>query len=150
MQSSLVGKVYGPTEPYLVGREKIREFARAVLAQAPLSLDPVAAQAAGYADVVAPPTFAVLIAQRAEALFLFDPEAGVDFAHLVHGSERFSQERPIVAGDSLRATTTVSRIRSLGRATMIETTTEVVTEHAEPVSTVRASFVIEEARSDAA
>ena len=34
------GKVYAPTAPYLVGREKVREFARAVLSEAALHHDP--------------------------------------------------------------------------------------------------------------
>ena len=61
MNVEIQGKVYAPTAPYLVGREKVREFARAVLSDEPLHLDPVAARAAGYADVVAPPTFAIVV-----------------------------------------------------------------------------------------
>ena len=48
----LVGRVFAPTEPYLVGREKVREFSRAVFATSPLSLDVAAARAAGYSDLV--------------------------------------------------------------------------------------------------
>jgi acyl dehydratase len=47
----LLGRVFDPVAPYLVGREKVREFARAVFSTNPLSLDPVAAVAAGYSDV---------------------------------------------------------------------------------------------------
>ena len=51
-----------PTSPslYAVGREKIREYARAVGETNPVHLDVEAARAAGYADVVAPPMFAVV------------------------------------------------------------------------------------------
>ena len=141
-QTELTGRVYGPTDPYLVGREKIREFAAAVQAHSPLSLDPVAARAAGHADVVAPPTFAVLVAQRSEALFLFDPDAGIDFAHLVHAAERFRLQRPIVAGDALVASTKVARVRTLGTATMGDVDTTLATEDGEPVAAVSAAFVI--------
>ncbi len=73
------GRVYPQTAPYLVGREKVREFARAVLATSPLNLDPQAAQAAGYRDVVAPPTFPVVIQEHTLAQLLGDPEAGIEF-----------------------------------------------------------------------
>ena len=58
------GKKYPATDPYLVGREKIREFAHAVKSTNAMNLDVFAAQAAGYTDVIAPPTFAVVIQER--------------------------------------------------------------------------------------
>ena len=61
MNPELQGRVFAPTEPYLVGREKVREFARAVFAANPINLDVDAARAAGHADMVAPPTFAVVV-----------------------------------------------------------------------------------------
>ena len=41
----LVGRAFPPTAPYLVGREKVREFARAVFATDPQHTDPAAARA---------------------------------------------------------------------------------------------------------
>ena len=67
---SYEGRVYPPTEPYAVGREAIREFAAAVGASSPLHHDVAAARAAGYPDVVAPPTYAVVLAQRAESQYV--------------------------------------------------------------------------------
>ena len=57
----LVGRDFPPTTPYLVGREKVREFARAVFATNPQHIDPTAAKAHGFADDVAPPTFAIVV-----------------------------------------------------------------------------------------
>ena len=59
MNPELVDRAFPPTAPYLVGREKVREFARAVFADAPQHTDVAAAQALGFADLVAPPTFTV-------------------------------------------------------------------------------------------
>jgi hypothetical protein len=70
------GRVYPPSPVYEVGREKIREFAEAVGAGHPAHRDPQAARALGYADVIAPPTFAVIAAQRCEQQLIVDPEAG--------------------------------------------------------------------------
>ncbi|MCM3657877.1 MaoC family dehydratase N-terminal domain-containing protein [Agromyces mediolanus] len=115
----LVGREFPPTAPYLVGREKVREFARAVLASTPISLDPEAAKAAGYADVVAPPTFAVVIQEQTLAQLLAEPDAGIDFTRVVHGDQRFVQTRPIVAGDLLTATLAVTSVKSLGAHSMV-------------------------------
>jgi acyl dehydratase len=115
----LVGRIFSPTEPYQVGREKVREFARAVFATSPLSLDVAAAQAAGYADLVAPPTFAVVVQEHTLAQLLAEPDAGIDFSRVVHGDQRFSFSRPIVAGDVLTATLTVASVKSLGAHSMV-------------------------------
>src|SRR5450830_445291 len=92
----LAGRVFPPTVPYLVGREKIREFSRAVLANNPINLDVEAAKAAGYTDIVAPPTFAVVVQELTLRQLLSEPDAGIDFARVVHGEQRFSFTRPIV------------------------------------------------------
>jgi acyl dehydratase len=110
----LQGRKFPPTEPYLVGREKVREFASAVFSTSPLNFDPAAAAEAGYSDVVAPPTFAVVIQERTLAQLLGAPDAGIDFSRVVHGDQRFSYTRPIVAGDELTATLTVSSVKTLG------------------------------------
>jgi acyl dehydratase len=119
LASDLKGRVYPDTEPYLVGREKVREFARAVGSADPLSLDPEAAVAAGYADVVAPPTFPVVVQDLTLAQLLADETAGVDFSRVVHGEQRFAFSRPIVAGDLLTATMTVTDVKTLGGNAMV-------------------------------
>ena len=99
MNPELQGRTFPPTEPYLVGREKVREFASAVFSTSPLNFDPTAARQAGYSDVVAPPTFAVVVQERTLAQLLSAPDAGIDFSRVVHGDQRFSYSRPIVAGE---------------------------------------------------
>lgn len=119
MNPELQGRSYPATSPYLVGREKVREFARAVLATSPLNLDPEAARAAGYADVIAPPTFPVVVQEHTLAQLLADPDAGIDFTRVVHGDQRFTYTRPIVAGDELTATLTVTSVKTLGGHSMV-------------------------------
>jgi acyl dehydratase len=115
----LAGRTYAATSPYLVGREKVREFARAVFASDRVSLSVEAAQAAGFADVVAPPTFAVVIQEQTLAQLLADGDAGIDFARVVHGDQRFSYTRPIVAGDELTATLEVTSVKTLAGNAMV-------------------------------
>lgn len=115
----LVGRIFPPAAPYTVGREKVREFARAVLAENPLHFDPEAAHQAGYDDVVAPPTFPIVVQESTLAQLLAEPDAGIDFARVVHGDQRFSYTRPIVAGDELIATLAVTSVKSLGGHSMV-------------------------------
>jgi acyl dehydratase len=104
---------------YLVGREKVREFARAVFADAPQHSDPAAARALGYADVVAPPTFAMVIQDLTLQQLLGEPDSGIELSRLVHAEQRFRYTRPIVAGDELSATLSVTGIRTLGGNAMV-------------------------------
>jgi acyl dehydratase len=128
--------------PYLVGREKVREFSRAVFATNPINHDPEAARAAGYADVVAPPTFAVVVQEATLAQLLADPEADIDFSRVVHGDQRFSFTRPIVAGDELTATLTVTSVKSLGGHSMVTSESNIVDAAGAHVVTAISTLVV--------
>lgn len=119
MNPELQGREFAPTAPYLVGREKVREFVRAVFATNPINHDVDAARAAGHADIVAPPTFAVVVQEHTLAQLLAEPDAGIDFTRVVHGDQRFTSTRPIVAGDELTARLTVSSVKTLGAHSMV-------------------------------
>lgn len=142
INTALAGRVYPPSPVYEVSREKIAEFATAVGGPDPAHLDPKAAQALGHPDVVAPPTFAVIVAQRAEAQIFSDPDSGVDFSRLVHGEERFTHHRPIVPGDRLVATLHVETVREVRGNGLLTTRVEIADEDGAPVSTVRSTVVI--------
>jgi acyl dehydratase len=121
----LVGRVFPPTVPYLVGREKVREFARAVFADDPQHSDPDAARALGYADVVAPPTFAIVVAEQTLQQLIALPDSGIELARTVHAEQRFRYTRPIVAGDELTAHLSVTGIRMLGGNAMVTSESEI-------------------------
>ena len=71
-----VGRTYPPNGPYAVDAALIAAFAAAVGSADPVHTDAEAARAAGYADVIAPPTMAVRFSQAAERAYVVDPEAG--------------------------------------------------------------------------
>ena len=108
-----VGKTYPPVA-YAVGREKVREFASAVGEDGRVHHDPEAAREAGYADVVAPPMFAVVYSSRALTAALFDPDVGIDFARMVHGGQEFVWGPPVVAGDEIATELEVTDIAERG------------------------------------
>ncbi len=108
-----IGKTYPPSA-YAVGREKIREYAAAVGETNPLHFDVEAARAAGHADVVAPPMFAVVYSARAVMPGLFDPEVGINFAMMVHAGQEFVWGPLVVAGDEITSTASVKDISERG------------------------------------
>ena len=136
------GREYPPTEPYRVSAAKIREFAEAVGSTDPVHVDAEVARSRGYADVIAPPTFAVLIAQQCDGQLIRDPEAGIDFSRVVHGEQRFTHPRPLTAGDAVVGTLHVDTVREAGGHAMVTTRTEIATEAGEPVCTATSTIVI--------
>src|SRR5437764_71267 len=113
LSTQAIGKSYPPVT-YAVGREKIREYAAAVGETNPLHHDVEAARAAGYADVVAPPMFAVVYGARAVGPALFDPEVGINFAMMVHAGQEFLWGPVVVAGDEITTTASVKDISERG------------------------------------
>ena len=138
----LQGRVFPPTAPYLVGREKIREFSRAVLSTNPINFDVEAARAAGHDDLVAPTTFPVVVQEATLAQLLAEPDAGIDFSRVVHGEQRFTYTRAIVAGDELTATLTVSSVKSLGGHNMVTADSEIVDAQGKHVVTAISTLVV--------
>ena len=91
---------WGPVT-YAVGREKVREYAHSVGETNQLHLDLDAARAAGHADLVAPPMFAVVYTSPAIGPAMLDPEIGMDFSRMVHGAQEFEWGPLVVAGDEI-------------------------------------------------
>ena len=139
---SFAHRTYEPGAPVTVAAVKIAEFAAATGSTNPLHTDPVAARAAGHADVVAPPTFLVSLAQQAEAQYIEDPAAGIDFSRVVHAEEAFTLARPVVAGDVLIPRLTVEQVRAVGAGAMITTRVDFTDPEDELVATVRSSLVV--------
>ena len=109
VNAKAVGKTYEPVL-YAVGREKVREYARAVGETNPLNLDVEAARAAGYADVVAPPMFAVVYSAPSVGPPIFDPEIELNFAMMVHGGQEFVWGPLVVAGDEITTAVSVKSV----------------------------------------
>ncbi len=109
VNTAAIGKTFAPAT-YAVGREKVREYAHAVGETNALYLDVAAARAAGYADVVAPPMFAVVYSLPAVWPALFDEEVGIDFARMVHGGQAFEWGPVVVAGDEITTTTSLKDV----------------------------------------
>ena len=135
------GRTFEPSEPYEVSRVKIAEFATAIGDTSPLCHDRAAAQAAGYPDVIAPPTFAIVITSGANARLIADPDLGVNYAMVVHGEQSFTHSRPLHAGDVVVAQSTIESIKQIRTMTTMATVTEIRTADGEHVCTARSTLV---------
>ncbi|WP_411733704.1 MaoC family dehydratase N-terminal domain-containing protein [Paeniglutamicibacter sp.] len=138
----LAGRIYPAQDPYVVGREKIREFAAAVKATHRAHYDLDAAAELGHKDLLAPLTFAIIVAQMADAQLIADPASGIDFSRVVHADQRFTHHRPIVAGDELVAELHVDTVRAMGGGAMITTRSEITTTAGQKVATTVSSLLV--------
>jgi acyl dehydratase len=134
---SMVGMRSAPQD-FAVERGAIRRFAEAIGDTNPLYLDPAAARAAGYADVIAPPTF--------PTTFRVPLPIAIDVSHILHGEQEYAFTRPVVAGDTIRCTITLVSLReregSLGKMTFIVAETTGTDAAGQPVFTGRSTIIV--------
>jgi acyl dehydratase len=147
LNADFIGRAYPASAPYLVGREKIREFARAIGEGNPAYFDSDAARALGHADLIAPPTFATVVAMQASQAVMFDPELGLDFSRVVHAEQSYSYARPIRAGDELIVSTMIENIRMVAGNDMLTTKASIDTIDGEHVVTATSVLVSRGAES---
>ena len=141
INTDYVGRTFEPSEPYEVSRVKIAEFADAIGEPSALCRDRAAAQAAGYPDVIAPPTFAIVVSAAGSAKVTHDQDLGVNYAMVVHGEQSFTHARPLHAGDVVVSQATIESIRPLGSMTTLTTVTQIRTVDGEHVCTARSTLV---------
>jgi acyl dehydratase len=141
LNRDFLGRSFEAAEPYEVSRVKIAEFADAIGDPNSLFRDRAFAQASGYPDVIAPPTFAIVISMASTARVVADPGLGLNYAMVVHGEQRFEYSRPILAGDAVTARTTITDIRDAGRNVLLTAQTEIRAADGEHVCTAHNTLV---------
>ncbi|WP_322755591.1 FAS1-like dehydratase domain-containing protein [Frankia sp. Cas3] len=141
LNRDFVGRRFVADTSFLVGREHIRQFALAIGEDSPLCYDLDAAKSAGYVDLVAPPTFLTALSMWRPVIPTHDPTLGLDYSLVVHGEQQYSLRRPVVAGDEIMVSGTVTDIRNAGRNELLISDYEFVTTAGEVVAAARASLV---------
>ena len=136
-----IGKTFPPSAPYEISRVKLAEFADAIGDGNPLYRDRAAAVEAGFPDVIAPPTFPIVISMASSGQAMADPGLNLNYAMVVHGEQRFEYQRPLHAGDVVTAEVTISDVRDIGRNSVITTSTKISTLNGEHVCTAHATLV---------
>jgi len=136
-----IGKTFPPSEPYEISRVKLAEFADAIGDPNPLYRDRAAAVEAGFPDVIAPPTFPIVIAMASSGQAMADPGLNLNYAMVVHSAQRFELQRPLHVGDVVTAEVTIADVRDIGRNSVITTSTKICTVNGEHVCTALATLV---------
>ena len=91
-------------DPFVVGREQIRQYANSIKAADPASVDPQAAGELGHPGLVAPLTFMSILAVMTQRHFFQHIDVGFETMQIVQVDQKFHFHRPIVEGDVVRAT----------------------------------------------
>jgi acyl dehydratase len=141
VDTSYVGRTLPPAPPYRVSREKITEFARAVGEDSSICLDVGAARAAGYPDVVAPPTFTVTFTMPLIETLLRDAAFGWDYARMVHADQSVLLYRPVHAGDELATTIHVEDLSTRSGSHWLTLRCEIADAEGAVVASTRAVLV---------
>jgi len=136
-----IGKTFPASAPYEISRVKVAEFADAIGDPNPLYRDRAAAVEAGFPDVIAPPTFPIVISMAGSGQVMADPGLNLNYAMVVHVEQRFEFQRPLHAGDFVTAEVTIADIRDIGRNSVITTSTKISTVNGEHVCTAHATLV---------
>jgi acyl dehydratase len=134
-----VGHYYQVDDTYQVGREKVREFARAVQDYHPAHWDVAAAAELGYSDLVAPLTFTSAPAMAANR-YLFESVV-IGYEMYLQTEEVFEQHRPIVAGDELHIDVELSSVRRIAGRDLITVTNTFTDTAGERVHTLHTTVV---------
>ena len=145
----LIGKHYRHHDHFDVGREKIREFARAVKDDHPSHFSEAAAAEAGYPALVAPVTF-LAIAGRQLQLELFTKfDIPINLARVLHRDQKFVYHRPIKVGDRLYFDTYLDSVIESHGTVIAEIRSEVTDADGNPVVTSVVTMIGESAHQEA-
>ncbi|MCF8606560.1 fused (3R)-hydroxyacyl-ACP dehydratase subunits HadA/HadB [Gordonia sp. HY442] len=112
-----IGKVFTTQDYYEVGREKIREFARALHDDNPVHWDDAKSAAAGHDRLLAPLTIVVLDGTKAQAQLFEQSIPGNPLkSGVLQVEQRFVFHKPITAGDRLKSDVSLDSYKSVAGA----------------------------------
>lgn len=125
--------VWDYPDSFVVGREMVRAFAKAVLATDPAHFDEKAAADLGYDSLVAPPTFVTILAKLVQADFMRKVDTGYDTMQIVQVDQQFLYHRPILVGDELHARMVIDSVNERFGADIVVTKNTLTDQHGELV-----------------
>ncbi len=128
-----------------VERSKIREFALVLGFNDLVHSDVEAARAAGYADLLAPPTFTRQFWHENDENDPM-PHLGYDPKRRLHGEQEFEYHKPLVAGMTIRGQNVITSTREKegrrgGKMTFVVIETRFVDEAGELVQVARRTLI---------
>jgi acyl dehydratase len=133
INTDIRGMVWDYPDSFVVGREMVRAFAKAVLATDPAHFDEKAAADLGYDALVAPPTFVTILAKLVQADFMRKVDTGYDTMQIVQVDQQFLYHRPILVGDELHARMVIDSVVERFGADIVVTKNTLTDQHGELV-----------------
>ena len=141
----IIGTHFRYPDYYLVGREKIREYATAIQSDDPLHFSEEAAKAAGHPDVVAPLTFIAIPGRQVQLEIFRNFDVGINLARVIHRDQKITYHRAICAGDKLFFDSWLEDVIESHGAVISTLRTEITDENGKPVVTTLVTMLGESA-----
>ncbi|MFF0815810.1 (3R)-hydroxyacyl-ACP dehydratase subunit HadA [Rhodococcus sp. NPDC003318] len=135
LNADLVGLHHRFSDYYEVGREKVREYARAVKNDDPVFRDDAAAAELGYDALIAPLTFISVFGFLAQEEFFDTLGLELDLSNILHTDQRLVFHRPMKVGDRLYCDVFVDSFRVMGGSDIIVTRNDITDQDGGPVLT---------------
>ncbi|HJT93340.1 MAG TPA: (3R)-hydroxyacyl-ACP dehydratase subunit HadA [Mycobacterium sp.] len=133
LSSDIVGMHYRYPDHYVVGREKVREYAVAVKNTDAAFFDEKAAAELGHDGILAPLTFISVFGYQAQSAFFASADIGIQDSKIVQVDQELRFKKPIKAGDRLYCDVYVDSVRQSFGADIIVTKNIVTNESGEVV-----------------
>ena len=146
----IIGTHYRYPDYFAVGREKIREFARAVKDDHPAHFDVNAAAECGYDNLIAPLTFLAVAGRRVQLEIFEQFDVPINMARVFHRDQKLIFHRPIVAGDKLYFDNYLDSVIESHGTVISEIRGEVTDEEGNPVVTSVVTMIGEAQAQDEA
>jgi meromycolic acid (3R)-3-hydroxyacyl-[acyl-carrier protein] dehydratase HadD len=145
----VIGSHYRAPDYFLVGREKIREFALAVKDDHPTHYNEADAAAAGYPTLLAPLTFLAIAGRRVQLEIFTKFSIPINIARVIHRDQKFKFHRPILVHDKLYFDTYLDSVIESHGTVLAEIRSEVTDAEGKPVVTSVVTMLGESAHQDA-
>ena len=141
VDTKFIGRKY-PAHVYEVGKEKIREYARAIGDNNPLFLDDEKAKASKYGGMIAPPMIAVVYAAGPIGQMLLDGDLQLNLMMLVHGEQEFEFGEVVRPGDVITTESEIVEIYEKKGKSFITMATMSKNQRGEMTAKARWTFVV--------
>jgi acyl dehydratase len=141
LSDRIVGMRYRYPDHYVVGREKIREYAVAVKNTDPAFFEEKAAAELGYGALLAPLTFISVFGYQAQSAFFAHANIGTTDFNIVQVDQVLKYRKPIKAGDRLYCDVSVHSVRRAFGTDIIVTKNVVTDEDGELIQETYTTLV---------
>ena len=133
LKADVLGMVHHYPESFTIGREQVRQYARAIKADDPASFDEAAAAELGHDNIIASLTFPSILALLVQQDFFRKVDVGMTTMQIVQVDQKFVFHRPLKVGETLKASLEIQSVTERFGADIVVTRSVCVNEHGDVV-----------------